>query len=75
MITPMALAAYSLIALFAFGLAALVLVISRPTKEEKAQNVDKQVSFNTNKGGFICIAALFLFFTILTMLTRKAQHT
>jgi hypothetical protein len=75
MITPMALATYSLIVLFIFGLAALVLIISRPTQEERERNGEQQVSFNTNKGGFICIAALFLFFTILTMLTRKAQHT
>ncbi len=74
MITPMALVAYALIALFAFGLAALVLIISRPTKEEREQNVDKQMSSAT-KGGFLYIVALFLFFIILTVVERKARHT
>ncbi len=74
MITPMALVAYALIALFAFGLATLVLIISRPTKEEREQNVDKQVPSAT-KGGFLYIGALFLFFIILTLVERKARHT
>ncbi len=73
MITPMALVAYALIALFAFGLATLVLIISRPTKEEREQNVDKQVP--SAKEGFLYVGALFLFFIILTLVARKARHT
>ncbi|HEY7416990.1 MAG TPA: hypothetical protein VH593_17520, partial [Ktedonobacteraceae bacterium] len=71
-----ALVDYAFIAVFAFGLAALVLFLSTPTKEEKEQssNQDKQ-TLSSNKEGIIGIAALLLFFTVLTILARRAPHS
>lgn len=75
-ITPMALIAYALIAIFVFGLAALALLLSTPTKEEKEQSQDKdKQALSSSKEGILGVVALFLFFTVLTILTRKAPHS
>ena len=75
-ITPMALVDYALIAVFVFGLAALVLLLSTPTKEEKEQSQDKiKWASRSGKESIIGVAALFLFFTILTIVTRRTTHS
>jgi hypothetical protein len=75
-ITPMALVDYALIAVFVFGLAALVLLLSTSTEEEKAQSQDKNKrAARPDKEGIIGVAALFLFFTILTIVTRRTTHS